>query len=47
MGRTTETMHNQSLGVIVCKNCDKEIENFYSEHVVTQYGICTECKDNY
>ena len=45
MAQREETMSNQKFGVIVCKNCDREIENFHSEQVVTQYGICSECNE--
>ena len=45
MAQRGETVSNQNFGVIICKNCDREIESFRSEQVVTQYGICFACNE--
>lgn len=39
-------MGEQLLGVIVCGNCNKEIEFFEYEQVITHYGLCFDCKSN-
>jgi len=44
MDQTSKVMEKQKLGIIVCQKCEKEIETFYSDQVITQYGICSECK---
>lgn len=43
MMKSAETK-NQVMGVIVCKDCEKVIEQFESDRVVTQYGVRSCCK---
>lgn len=40
----TEKKNVQEMGVIICRECDKELESFESERVVTNYGICSCCE---
>ena len=44
MEKLMKAKGQQHLGVIICINCEKEIEVFDSEQVVTKYGICSECR---
>ncbi|MFD1414189.1 GapA-binding peptide SR1P [Oceanobacillus jeddahense] len=41
-----ENTESQKFGIIICQKCEKEVETFHSEKVVTQYGICEHCKDS-
>ncbi|RKQ14675.1 GapA-binding peptide SR1P [Oceanobacillus bengalensis] len=34
---------NSILGTIICNSCEKEIEAFNGEQIVTQYGVCEDC----
>lgn len=39
-------MNKQQLGLIICKECDKEIGNVDSEKVETKYGVCDGCRQS-
>ncbi|WP_148417146.1 GapA-binding peptide SR1P [Oceanobacillus jeddahense] len=41
-----ENTESQKFGILICKECEKEVDTFRSEKVVTQYGICGHCKDS-